>query len=324
MHILSLTYGYVNNDGRYLYPSLKEFIAAFNSSSLIKVPDSQIVMVLAVMLIFFIFSVLFNKILKVTKTNQLHDETSRAIAWGLRNFVSSGLLIVSIIVSGFLFLTLWLNMKWGHLIIIHLSIYLIFLASLPFFLFNRKVLDAERICKWYIPMWPGLSALLIFVTGLIITIAISLLLDDHLIILIIWYVFDSIVTAILLSIFVYRVSFSALGAEIKSRLNLRFISAWILMDVKLLYYMAWLLPIIVLSAVSSTFVYPKIHRSVQDAGSIELWPLINFMYNFHNFFEKYNYIVLLPFVIITALIAGRFLIQIDTLVANKNVHTNAE
>jgi len=324
VHLLNLTYGYTNKEGRYLYPSFKEFIAAYNSSSFIKVPDSPIVMVLAVTVIFFIVGILFDNMLKITKTTQLYDETSKALTWGVRNFVSSGLFIVCIVMSGVLFFTDRLDTNWGYLTIIHLSIFLILLASLPFLLFNKKVLAAERICKWYKPMWPGLSPLLICVTGLIITAAINLLLDDHTILLIIWYVVDSVVTAILLSIFIYRVSFSALGTEIKSRMNLRFISAWILLDVKLLYYMAWLLPIISLSAVSSIFVYPKIHKSVQDTGSIVLWPVINFLFFFYNFFEKHYYIVLLPSVILTLLIAGRFLIQIDTLMSIKRSTTDAQ
>lgn len=320
-------------NGIVVYPSVIEVFSVFRGMMLVPTPENPFIFFLATVLLLTVafvgMSAIFTKTLKWFSLGDVFKLTHVAIAWGVRNYFVSGIFLLGVVIWVGIGLTIYSESQSYFVALPVAILSLIIFLTVPLVTLNRQLLDSHQIKDWYKLSWPGWQPILISTTGLVLLGVLDDVVDNISIKLlpmeiafqIIWWLLDTFVFWLLLSIFVYRIKWLEVAHELRIRTNIRFYAAWLLMYVRFFFIALWVAPTLLLAMLVNLYVIPPYVDILKITGA-KLGMLAGTFIYLSNGFVNLWPVLGLPLIVLILLIYGRYLLLYDHLSLNTTLNSS--
>jgi hypothetical protein len=271
----------------------------------------------------YLVTLLIARLLQIFSLTRQYEMAESSVRWGVRNFFTSGLFLLG------LAMILVTVLSIGFDLIGEIVLLITIVAAgilLPLLLLNPALLGAEQIRVMDQAKFPRLQSLVacILIGG--VSSAISILLEefplgiklvDIPLSITVYLVLNIFVNALCMSILINRVEWRDLLSELRKRANFHFIASWLLPNIKLMSYLAWLLPPLLVLALYTTFVVPVTVDVAQTLNQPKSM-LFNLFLAVIDTVANYWWLGVIGLFSLVVLIYGRFLILYDTQTSSDN------
>lgn len=274
-------------------------------------------------LLAYLVMLLISRLLQMFSLTRQYEMAELSVWWGVRNFFTSGLFLLGLAIIFVTVLSIGFELI-GELV--QLITIVVAGILLPLLLLNPALLGAERVRvmdQAKLPNWQSLVAC-ILIGG--ISSAISILqekfplgikLVDIPLSITAFLVLDIFTGALCMSILINRVEWRDLVPELRKRADFHFIASWLLPNIKLMSYLAWLLPPLLVLALYTAFVVPvsvDVAQTLNQPKSM----FFNLFLAVIDTVASYWWLGVIGLVSLVVLIYGRFLILYDTQTSSDN------
>ena len=307
-----------------IYPSVIELFNLLRGMAPVPTPENPVIFFFAAALLLTVafggIAALFTKTLKWFSMEDVFKLTLDAMTWGIRNYIVSGIVILSVAIWIGIASAIYLENRNSYLAIPAELLCLILLLATPFVTLNKRFLSLHQVKDWHKPSWPGWQPLLfcaaIFAILRVIEITVAdvslKLLPANITVQVVWYLLDIFVSGLMLSILVYRTKWRDIGHELRMRTNIRFCMAWLLMNVRIFFIALWVAPLFLLALLVNIFVVPP-YADVLNITGGKFGTLASTFIYLSNGFVDYWPLIALPLIVLIFMIYGRYLLLYDQL-----------
>ena len=237
-------------------------------------------------------------------------DARQALVWGCREFILSGLFLLALLP----FLT-----QVPQIEMVAMALSIVAFPVMGLAILSRQFLDLERHAPGLRISWPGWnvmsSALALCLIGGLIEVLLVNLSVVH------WVaalglatldtlLFGPFLSALMISVLVYRIPWGGLEREFRRRLDTRFFASWLLLHANLLLWFLWLIWPLLTLALINVFVIPSVVEtaSMSSAGR-SAW--LNAYLAASDAFVSHWWLGALLFWGLGLMITGRYLVIVD-------------
>ncbi len=291
-------------------------------------PMTAALMLATLFVVFMSISWLYQHVLARFSLSALSVQAGAAIRWGAGRFFGSALfwLTASLLVASVAASRLHYD---SPLWVVISSAWALAVTVLPTFALNQQFLsrrdnDYMRALQWpgftFAALWLGLFIVVLMldmvpllIDPLFVLLKVDAPIGSMLTMSICWgacYVVGLHLRGTVLSLIINRRAFAYWRDEFKHRTAMRFVVAWLLLDLRFGVILAWLLPPYFLLAFASVYVLPQLQQTIVVSGNSTGSWLLSAL-GIGSWLLTYSWPALWLLAIPLTMINGRFLLGID-------------